>query len=266
MKKKSFLRNKYTLSVFIILACLAADVVIHRGMSRVMLPDFFSEKRSPQQFFMCNSSLEFAHKKWKKGVNSIQQMEELPSDAAGFELDVYYDSTKNTMLVYHDSSRYSTLTLTELLKIYDTRKLTASVWLDFKNLTSFNEIKSLEYISHLSQLYHLQNKIIVESAFPQYLQSFCARGFFTSYYIPYFNPYSISGQQLSYQLDSISRILNTYTVSALSGYYFQYPVMKKYFPRYPILTWSVNDAASVVTNTFNRKLLKDPHVKIVLFP
>ena len=254
------------MSFFILLLCLAADIILHKGMSRVMLPESFTDKRSPQNFSTCNQLLTVSNKKWIKAVNTISLIEKIPGDVPGFECDVYFDTSKNYLQVYHDSAGYMELNFEAILKVYQTRKLSASIWLDFKNLSAANEKKSLNYLIALRNQYKLQNKLIIESSSPKSLQSFCDSNFFTSFYTPFFNPYSIKEAELIKHLDSITSALKQYKVSALSGYYFQYPVLKKYFPNYPILTWSDNSNISLVSNAFNKILLDDSHVKLVLFP
>jgi hypothetical protein len=266
MKKNSFLTNKYTLSVFILLLCLAADIVLHKGMSRVMLPESFTAKRSSSRLSPVQLPLLAGDKKWMKAINTVEKLNNLQGNVSGFEMDVYFDTAKNYLQVYHDSSGYSELNVEAILEKYKAKKLTASIWLDFKNLSAQNEKKSLAYIIGLREKYQLSNRLIIESSFPQFLQSFVDSGFFTSYYTPYFNPYSIDENELTEQIDKMSRELSKYRVCALSGYYFQYPVLKKYFPNYPVLTWTAPSGISLVAHTFNRTLLSDDHVKVVLFP
>lgn len=266
MKKNNFLLNKYTLSLLILLLCLAADIILHKGMSRVMMPESFTAKRSARQFNRCEQPLSITGKSWIKGVNTVFQIEQLDPNVAGFEVDVYFDTIKNYLQVYHDSSGYSTLNIESILAVYKARNLSSSIWLDFKNLSAHNEKQSLNYIAALRKQFLLFDKIIVESSSPQYLQSFCDSAFYTSYYIPYFNPYRISEEELVIQLDHIGNELSKYKVSSISGYYFQYPVLKKYFPNYPILTWTDKSNISLVSKSFNKRLLADSHVKVLLFP
>lgn len=266
MKIYSFLTNKYTLSFFILLFCVALDIVLHKGMSRVILPESFTEKRGPMHFATCEQSLLVANKKWIKGVNTVARLAQQEVFLAGFEVDVYFDTAKNHFLVYHDSAVISGLDLETILQKYQSRNMTASVWLDFKNLSVYNLSQSLKHVSVLRQRYALQNKMIIESSAAQLLQPFCDSGFYSSYYIPFFNPYQVDEKTLVSMIDSISLQLKQYRVSALSGYYFQYPVLKKYFPRFPVLTWTGNSSLSLVANSFNRSLLNDQNVKVVLFP
>jgi hypothetical protein len=266
MKKNYFLLNKYTLSLFILLLCLAGDIILHKGMSRVLIPKSFTARRQPQYIKLCEEPLMVSNKKWSKAMNTVQKMEQLPVATAGLEMDVYFDTGKNVLQVYHDSSENNRPFIEDILNVYKARQLTASVWLDFKNLSPVNKDQSLNYISFLRRKYQLQSKVIVESSVPQCLPSFCDSGFFTSYYTPFFNPYQLTETQTAAIIDTIARNLTNYPASALSGYYFQYPLLKKFFPNYPVLIWAEKNPFSFVSNVFNYSLVNDPRVKIVLYP
>ncbi|MEO6229472.1 MAG: hypothetical protein ABJB11_20255 [Ferruginibacter sp.] len=266
MKKNSFILNKYTLPLLILLLYLGVDIILHKGMTRVLIPKSFNSNLHPQYIQPLDVPLTISDKKWQKAVNTVQKMQQLANNAPGLEMDVYFDTTKNLLQVYHDSSETVRPLIEDILAVYKARKLSASIWLDFKNLSLCNEKKSLDYIVFLRRQYGLQNKIIVESGSPQYLKMFCDSGFFTSYYTPFFNPYLISATTLMQAIDTIAYNLKKYPASALSGYYFQYPALKKFFPNYPVLIWAENDNYSFVSGIFNYKLGKDPRVKIVLYP
>ncbi|MBL0355704.1 MAG: hypothetical protein IPP72_01910 [Chitinophagaceae bacterium] len=266
MKKNRFLLNKYTVTVFILLAYFAGDVFLHKGMSRILFPASFAGERKPDDFLKCEHHLEMKGKNWVKAVNTKERIEKLPADVAGFEMDVYFDTSKNCLLLYHDSAEYSTLHIEAVLDIYQAKKMAGSVWLDFKNLSAANEKLALKYITSIRDQYALRNKMIVESSHPEWLRSFCDSGFFTSYYTPFFNPYQQAEPVLSATIDTITSNLKSFPVSALSGYYFQYPFLKKYFPGFPILTWADDSKCSIVGYCFNKKLQDDPQLKVVLRP
>mgnify|MGYP003445598451 CR=1 FL=1 len=114
--------------------------------------------------------------------------------------------------------------------------------------------------------YGFDRRMLVESPNLKYLQPFCDSGFYTSYYVPFFNPYKEKEQLLNGRIDSIAALLKQYPVSALSGYYFQMPFLQKYFPAFPLLTWTDDSKISLVNNIFNQQLEKEAHIKIVLHP
>ena len=266
MKKYSVLQNKYTLPIIILLLLLSTDIFLNQGMTRFLLPENFPDRIVPQIINPVKATLVAQGIHWKKAVNSKEAMAALPATVAGFEVDVYFDTTINVFYVYHDSTQLSTQRLDGLLGIYKQNKLTASVWLDFKNLSAANEQPSLLYLLKLREQFSLHNKIIVESTAPQYLQSFNQSNLFTSYYTPFFNPYTIGEEVLKIYADSISSTLKKYNVAALSGYYFQVPALKKYFPSYPLLSWSAPKRFSLISFLFQIKLERAYSPKVLLFP
>lgn len=265
LMKKGFLTNKYTLSVFILLAILATDILLHKGMSRVILPKSFTSKREPQTgLAKCDNSLQVNGKIWLKAVNSAAKAKGIDSTIDGFEMDIYFDAAKNCFFVYHDSSAISATVADEIFAVAEQRKMNASIWLDFKNLGENNKAAALQQLLLLRRKYGLAGRILVESSDPASLRSFCDSGFFTSYYVPYFNPYTEDEHTLTGRIDSIASTLKKYPTSALSGYYFQLPFLKKFFPVFPLLTWTDDSKISLVNRVFNYQLEKDKDVLIIL--
>ncbi len=266
MKKFGFITNKYTVSVLILLCFLLTDIVLHKGMSRVIIPSSFSDKITPVNLPICDRPLLKKGKIWIKAINNIDLMQKVPVNTAGIECDVYFDIQKDHFDVYHDSAAMSTLNLDSLLAACYNKKLSADIWLDFKNLTAENSIPALNEITRLKNKYKLDSQFIVESGSPQFLKAYCDSGYFTSYYVPFFNPYQSKEPAIIQFADSVRNNLMKYPTSAISGYYFQYPVLKKYFPNYPILTWADNSSVSVVSYFFKRQLENDESIKVILFP
>lgn len=266
MKSKDYFRNKYFFGLALLLILLCVDILFHKGMTRVLVPDSFVKNVSPADFPHCNNTLIVNSKTWIKAIDNEAALNKIPANTGGFEVDVYFDTTIHSFYVYHDSLAMSSLTIESLLDIYKTRNLTSSIWFDFKNLNYYNHEKSLYAFIALRKKYGLENKMIIESAQINYLPPFCKNGFFTSYYTPYFNPYQLKENGLKKIIDTISYNLKLYPVSALSGYYFQYRFLKKYYPEYPILTWAEKNNFSLVSAIFNRRLANDTHLKIILYP
>ena len=266
MKRKNYFKSKYFFGLAFIFILLFADILFHKGMIRVLIPDSFVKNVSPADFPHCNNTLIQTSKNWIKAIDNENAIKKLPVNTGGFEVDVYFDTTIHSFYVYHDSLGMSSLTIDHLLDIYKSRNLTSSVWFDFKNLNYYNHEKSLDAFIALRKKYGLENKIIIESSQINYLPPFCENGFFTSYYTPYFNPYELKKDDLKKIIDTISHNLKLYPVSALSGYYFQYHFLKKYYPDYPILTWAVKNNFSLVSVIFNGYLEKEKNLKIILYP
>lgn len=105
----------------------------------------------------------------------------------------------------------------------------------------------------LRNKYNLKNKILVESNNVDLLKPFGDSSFFTSYYTPYFNPYLMDKDSIKKLVVNLAEVIKDSRVDALSGYYFQYPLLHKYFPKFPLLIWSPNYRWSVVNQIYKRK-------------
>lgn len=259
-------QNKYKLMVFIIGLYLVVDVLQHKGEARVLLDETFIGGTTDSSQPKSNSILINNNKVWKKAINTREKLDALSAETAGFECDVYFDTVNNSFDVHHDPDKSTGFGLNDLLKQYRQRKLTASIWLDIKNLGGANSVLALQSLLKLRKEYQLQNKILVESGRADLLTAFSDSGFFSSYYVPFFNPYKTDVYQTGLRTYNISSAINKAKINALSGYYFQYPFLHYYFPNYPVLTWVDNNSLSLVNFLFQKKLASDRSVFIVLKP
>jgi len=266
MAIRSFLSNKYSFSILILLALLVLDVTLHRGITRVMIPSDFTNKRQPLHINACNNPLHSGNKNWVKAINNVTRLNELPHDVSGIEIDVYYDTFANTFYAYHDSANISQVTIETLLAQKKKILPEASVWFDFKNLKAFNQQQALNKLNQLRDSFSLSEKCIVESSNAQALEPFCRAGYFTSYYVPFYNPYQGDEKQTIQFIDSIKSQISAFPSSALSGYYFQYPLLKKFFPNYPLLIWADHSNISVVGFVFNKQVQHDSSIRVFLTP
>ncbi len=241
-------------------------MLFHKGIVRVLLPGKFPAYEVFSQSPPSNIKLINANKQWVKAVNSITLLDALPSATSGFEIDVYYDTTKQYFDVHHDLDNSSNLNLETLLKRYASRHLSSSIWLDFKNLSPGNGTMALSELLHLRSHYQLDNKVVVESPFPGLLKPFASNGFYTSYYIPYFNPYLVSNDSLQHFIKEIRLNLENATVQSLSGYYYQSPFMHQYFPNYPLLIWGTNDKYSLVNQLYKKYIKNKKEIFVALYP
>ncbi len=263
---KLIAQNKYKLMVFIIGLYLLVDVWQHKGLTRVLLPQkipvFTNGAKFQETHFIINKD-----KSWVKGVNTIERMKnKLNKNSGGMECDVYFDTLKMIFDVHHDVDKSTGLDLESLLKEYQRLNLQASIWLDFKNLNDFTAVPALNKLRQLRDKYQLQNKILVESGQPDLLNKFNVNEFYTSYYVPVFNPYLLDDRSLKFYTDSIYKVIRNSSVNALSGYYFQYSFLAKNFPGYDILLWAPDDRFSLVNWLFKKKIAADRDAYIVLYP
>lgn len=265
MRIPGFIANKYTVSLLILAGLLGMDVLLHRGMSRVILPKSFLAHLEPATIEPRHSSLNISDKSWYWGIDQLELVSKIPATAPGIELDLYFDSTQDCFFVYHDSNRISTLKADSLLTAYRSRNKTGAAWFDCKNLTEQNQSMAIPALLRLQQAYELQQKLIVESDCLPCLQTLGDSGVFTSFYVPYFNPYQLEEDSLNNLLRSMAVQLKAMPTAAVSGYYFQYPALRQFLPRYPVLTWSTESTVSVVSLYFNHQLKADSLVKVILY-
>jgi hypothetical protein len=266
MVLKWIARNKYKLIALIIAGYLLLDVMMHKGLTRVLFPKDFPKDSTLVLSKPNNNMLINTGKEWVKAVNSMEIMEKLDAGTNGLECDAYFNKARNEFYVAHDNTKQSSAKLDSLLQVYQRRGLKASIWIDFKNLRDSNYVEALNGLVLLRNKYGLQNKILVESNRVNLLKPFSDSGFFTSYYAPVFNPYICGSDSLKYWVNLISQKLSSSSVTAISGYYFQYPFLKHYFPQYKILTWSSRDKWSLVNWIFKQKVRTDKAVFIALYP
>lgn len=244
---------------------MAVDVILHKGMSRVMLPSSFTDKIQPYNIQPVHQPLKIDQKKWIKAMNSVSAMQEIDVAAPGIEFDLYLDTNAHTFFVYHDSANISKERLEQLLAVYKQRNLQSSIWFDLKNINTQNCTKAITLIQELNDSFSIMGKTILETSDGNCLTPLYNAGFYTSYYVPFFNPYEMKENDFVHMVDSVADVLKNHPACALSGYYFQYPALKKFFPSYPFLTWSDVSYSSIVSYTFNRTLQNDSMVKVILY-
>lgn len=251
---------------FIIGLYLVLDVLQHKGQARVLFPKDFTEFKKEALLPQSKSILINKNKNWKKAVNTKEQMNGLNVENVGFECDVYFDVASKSFDVHHDTDKNIGYSLDNLLQLYQQKKMQASIWLDIKNLGDSNTLSVLQSLIELRNKYKLQNKILVESGRADLLKAFSDSSFFTSYYVPFFNPYNINKEEMNVWVDSISSAIRKSRINALSGYYFQCSFLNHYFPIYPVLTWTDNSFFSLVNFLFRRKINADQSIFIALKP
>ncbi len=263
--KTKIQKNKYKLLLLVIVMLVFVDLVLHKGLVRFLIPKTFINYPIENIDPINRNGFLNTNKNWVKAVNTPERMESITSENAGIELDIYYDTLKNIFDVHHDPDKSLEQNFEDLLIIYKRKNLQASIWMDFKNADEANVTRALETLKQLREKYNLQNKILVESSYPNLLKLFSDNLFYTSYYTPYFNPYLATEKENKIYLDTITALLKKYPVHALSGYYFQMPFLHQQFPDFPILIWSPNDKWSVVNRLYKTRINRDSNVFISLY-
>lgn len=266
MKKFGLITNKYTVSILILVCLFLADVLLHRGMSRVILPTSFSDKIKAVNLPVCDNQLTAKDKHWISAVDNILLLQKLPENTAGIECNIVFNPLKKSFDIFPDSVNSYSFAADSLLTVYSNKKLHANIWFDIKNLTAENLNASVAEVIRLKNKYTLNNQVVIESSAAYLLRSFCDSGFFTCYQVPELNPYQATEPEIIRFADSLRNSLTKYPASAISCSYVQYPVLKKFFPNYPLLTRADNSSVSIVSYVFKRQLENDEHIKAILYP
>ena len=197
LKKKTFL--------IVFFAVLVIGSLLHNKLfyffQTVRFKQYSGEILSAQKDFKPSIFSGSVPKVWVHHVNNIKRLQKLLPDFNGFECDVNYNNATNTFEVYHDSSEASGLQLEEYLKLPNTSL--KYFWFDFKNLDTANAGKALQLFNHVDFLYHIKQRVIIESSNPQALRTIADAGYFTSFYIPVFDPVVYSS--INAYVDSIKR-------------------------------------------------------------
>ena len=266
MPLNGIVRNKYKLMAIIIVAYLLTDMVLHKGLVRVLIHKAFPDYKISAGFPGNKNKLINSDKEWLKAVDTRAGIEAVKSNTPGLECDVYFNREKNRFDIHHDADNSTGFYLDDLLEVYRQKELKASIWLDFKNLNDSNGGQALNALLELRNKFGLNDKLLVESFHAGLLKQFSDSGFYTAYYTPMFNPYFCSDDSLKHWVDQLREVIDHSSVNALSGYYFQYPFLHHYFPNFPILIWCPHDKFSLVNWWYKRSIANSNAVFIALYP
>jgi len=206
-----------------------------------------------------NENSVFSEKIWLHRVNSIERANIMAEKYKGLEMDIYWDMDSARFYVTHISPAPElSLPLSKMIDgIKNIRE--QYLWFDFKNLNEENAEPALEYLLKLNIN---RANTIVESGNPHLLSGFSAAGFATSYYLPIFNPYIVSENEIIDYAKKIDTALKNSNVNYISSDYVSYRFIKKYFPDSEILLWHLED--NRLKPFVRKKLARDKNVKVIL--
>ncbi len=218
---------------------------------------------------------------WLHRVDEVKKFEDFKQKYYGFEIDVHFFNKPTPYFdVGHDGLKTSIdLNLSTMFELIAKENKNINrgggntqlqAWIDFKNLTQENKNAALKEIQQLCQTYGIQpTNLIIESHNYAALDVFKQAGFFTSYYVPYYdiNTLPENAQKIR---NEIFTIIKSGNVSALSFPYYLYDfITDSHFGYYknnqwidmPLLTW--NEGESWYENSQN-KAFHNPNVKVIL--
>lgn len=200
---------------------------------------------------------------WLHHVNTIEKAFFFRDLYDGYELDVHFDTNTGNFYVKHDAIEPSILTLEEWLSaIY--RPDLMGYWLDFKNLDTHNAFASFQKLESLRSSFLLSRTIVVESSSPSSLAPYENGHYLTSYYIPTFDPSSLTPQEeIEYRDFIADRIKNT-SITTISGYSSQLDFMQKWFLKLNKLVWYLDSTVPELKDSVINLVEKNQTVDILL--
>jgi len=178
----------------------------------------------------------FHSKIWAHKVNRMEQLNNASKLYSGVELDIVFHANENYFEVNHPPDSSLNLKLSDYLTSPSLHSVN-HIWLDFKNLTTENQIQATQTLDSIVKLSGIKKTIIfVESPEIQRLISFQNKGFQTSYYLPT-DLQSLAPDSLLSVISKIKQLLASNPECYISAEFSDYPILKKYFPEKKKLLW-----------------------------
>lgn len=230
---------------------------------RNLLPELSPVHSDPRKDSTCCNERNFRDKEWIHRINSKERLKIMSEKYSGMEMDVVYDTLKNSFEVYHPPEKPNGFGLEDVFS--NTLNVNEHYfWLDFKNLDEAIQNSSCSKLAELAKRYNIRRNIIVESSNPEALKLFTDSGFYTSYYVPVFDLDSLSKEKVEMYYNEVKSRLGSSSVCALSGNYQQLPFMEKYFPDRDMLVWYLNEDRGLKYWSSLFFLTRKEKVKVVL--
>lgn len=201
---------------------------------------------------------------WLHRCNSIEKLQEKHRKFPNIELDVVY-TPQGRFDVTHELSASIGLGLESYFQRLWAD--TTHIWMDVKNLSGANCRRMLNSLDSLTHRYAIdKRRLIVESSDWRSLAAFKRRGYYTSYYISYPDPSSLSDRELDRAIRHIQLVADSRCVSALSFPGWWYTTLKRRLNRpIDLLTWEHRKRRIVLLMLpRGRRMLADPQLKVIL--
>lgn len=201
---------------------------------------------------------------WLHRCNSIEKLQEKHAKFPNFEVDVVY-TPQGRFDVTHELSASVGLGLERYFQ--QIRTDSSHVWIDVKNLSASNCSRMLNTLDSLTRCYDIdKRRLIVESGDWRSLAAFRRRGYYTSYYISYPDPSSLSERELNRAIRHIRQVADSRCVSALSFPGWWYATLKRRLNRsIDLLTWEHRRRRiALLMLPRGRRMLANPQLKVIL--
>ena len=204
-------------------------------------------------------------KLWLHRCNSLEKLHEQDGRFKGVEVDLVYRDSTCLFDVTHDTDVTFGLDIAPYF-----RHASASgtrLWLDLKNLTPQNAAAVARQLALLSTGTGCdKSRFIVESRNADALAKLTARGYYTSYYVPYDKPSRLSSTRRDSCVEAVRAIAASGKVRAVSFPGWWYAPLKGKIPdKVDMLTW-LHRSVEIEVRLWPGylPLLRDPQVKVVL--
>lgn len=249
-----------------ILTCLIICLIIISCIIYNTIFYYTNKKIEPfiNHTYCISKSLNISDGVWLHRVNNPERARYFLHSFSGFEIDIYYDDTKNIFNVDHDNRDYNT-TLYDMLSVIREQNQ-VWIWLDFKNLNNGNKEKARARLDELLSIFSMpKDHIIVESPAIEQLKVFGDEGYRTSFY---FTP--PSGADWRAQMELVRARFYASGVTAVSSDLRNYDIVKAAFPDVPWLFWDLksynrSNILKIIASRIRRRLLfNEPNVMVLL--
>ena len=238
--------------------------------------DYDKELKEPEFYFLAPDKI------WLHRTDELKKVEDFYGTYQNFEIDThFFDENlaqrvgKNEAYfdVGHDGVEHSVgLDLAQMLEFIRQKEAefkqkapkiqtNSKIWLDFKNLNAQNSAPALQKLIKIADKAGFKRgDIIVKSGAHEQLRAFRAAGFYTSYYVPYFELGALKkdGEQIAARLRAIAA---SGAVDALSFPYYLYDFIKSLGLGCDLLTWNEGKAWG---ENMGEKAFSDPQIKVIL--
>lgn len=207
--------------------------------------DYDKDLKSQNKFgFIAPSRL------WLHRVDEIKKFNDFKYKYQNFEIDTHF--LNGYFDVGHDGEAYSIgLNLEEMFKLAVNRNkeleskldnpknYEAKFWIDFKNLNPHNAESSLKEMLLLCKRTGFKKEnLIIESSDYESLRLYKDAGFYTSYYVPYYNLNTMDSNMSQQIYANLRNIANSGNVNALSFDIYLYDFIKGANIDIDLLTWN----------------------------
>lgn len=209
--------------------------------------------------FQIDTDIYGNNKIWAHSANETLVAQAKSLKFTGLEVDITYSAYQDKLFIGHelvDSIRG--LTLSMWYQSIANRE-TCRYWFDIKNLSVDNADSICAIIEKLSAT--IKDRVFIESQSDEALLQVKKNGFMTLFWVN--NPYW-DGESVEEWTTKIKDKIAILQPSALSSWYYMYPLLNDSFPNMPIHYWHTPIEYSPENVAFTQQLCRPKNVAVVL--